>query len=93
MVKKRPQEYLDGVSARLRIARRARGLSQRDVCAETGVKESTYSHWENGKMLIDPYIAAKISHAYGITTDYLYAADTAGLSTNLMDKIKKLQKK
>jgi transcriptional regulator with XRE-family HTH domain len=84
----RPTEYVTEVGIRLRAARIATGLNQRQMADKLGVKRGTYNRWEMGDQLIDPYVAVRMAQRYRITMDYIYHGDESGLSEEFVKKIK-----
>ena len=56
---------------RLRKCREQRGLSQKQVALEVGVKPPTVSQWESGVKIPSRKNVAKLASLYGVTVDYL----------------------
>jgi transcriptional regulator with XRE-family HTH domain len=70
---------LDGVSARLKLARHARGLSQAALRAEAGIPHvMMISGWERGLYLPRVDYLAAVARALGVTLDWLCALSTEG---------------
>lgn len=55
----------------LKEVRKSAGLSQKEVAIHIGVKQNTYSYWENGKSRMNSESLAKLAKLFGVTTDYL----------------------
>lgn len=55
----------------LKEVRKSAGLSQKEVAIRIGVKQNTYSYWENGKSRMNSESLAKLAKLFGVTTDYL----------------------
>ena len=71
-VTRRPIEFVQACGKRLKKVRLALGLSQVRLCKKLGVKQNAYSAWENGKLLIDPYVACTLATIFGVSLDYIY---------------------
>lgn len=56
---------------RLREARKAANLKQKEVAAAVGITESTYCGYETGKRQPDPMKIAAIAAVLGVSGDYL----------------------
>jgi transcriptional regulator with XRE-family HTH domain len=84
-IERRPKEYVEAAGKRLRQARLSLGFSQKDFCQLLDVKTGIYSAWENGRYLIDPFIASKISIDYNIPMDFIYNGKKDNLPTKLRD--------
>lgn len=66
---------------RLKEARKASGLTQREVATYVGVNQNTYSYWENGKTKIDSESIAKLAKLFNVSIDYLL--DGSPCKTNI----------
>ncbi len=58
---------------RLRVAREAAGLSQRDVADHLGIEDSTYSRYESGKLRIPLPDVYRVARFLGVKADDLLA--------------------
>ena len=56
---------------RLRKCREQKGLSQKQVALEVGVRPPTVSQWESGAKIPSRENLAKLASLYGVTVDYL----------------------
>lgn len=83
MTRDRDPDNLKAIGARLRAARLALGLTQKDLYEPLGVKAATWNHWESGKRLPDPLVMARLKEMHGITTDWVYAGDASALPFSL----------
>ncbi len=83
MTRDRNPGNLKAVGARLRAARLALGLTQKDLYEPLGVKPATWNHWESGKRLPDPLVMAKLKDMLGISMDWIYAGDPSALPFSL----------
>ena len=74
----RDDEDIRQLAERLKIARKARGLTQEQVAELTQVSQSAISLYELGRR--EPYIitAKRLAIAYGVTIDWLMGISNAG---------------
>ena len=79
MTRDRDPDNLKAIGGRLRAARLALGLTQKDLYEPLGVKAATWNHWESGKRLPDPLVMARLKDLHGITMDWIYAGDASAL--------------
>ena len=56
---------------RLKEARKAKNMTQKEVASLIGVNQNTYSYWENGKTKIDDKTLKKLSNIFDVSIDYL----------------------
>jgi len=63
MGQKRNEDDLINIGNRLKSARLALGLSQKDIYEAIGVK----NHWESGKRIPDPLAMRDLYFLYGVT--------------------------
>lgn len=83
----RPPDFIKQAGQRLKTARLALGLSSKEVYETINVQANTYSQWENGKSMVDVAAAARLKEAFGITLDWIYAGDPAGLPFAIASKV------
>ncbi|MCM1579383.1 MAG: helix-turn-helix domain-containing protein [Ruminococcus sp.] len=62
---------------RLKILRKDRGLSQKDIADHLGVTQQAYQKYEQGTSEMTGSTINKIADFYGVSTDYLLGRDTA----------------
>lgn len=55
----------------LKLARRAKGLTQTEVARAIGLTQNGYSYWENGKAKIDRDQLLKLAALFEVSVDYL----------------------
>lgn len=77
------------IGRRLVAAREALGLSQVDVCAALGVSTPRWNQWEKGTTLPDALVMAELARRYGVTTDWVYVGNPAGLPYSIASKLLK----
>lgn len=53
----------------LNYLRTLKGLSQKELAEEVGVKYATISSYERGRTIPDIYIAVKIANVFGVTVE------------------------
>jgi len=75
MVKSRNASELVEIGNRLKTARIALGLSQKELCDALDVKPATWNHWETGKRIPDPLVMKDLYLLRGITLGWIYAGD------------------
>lgn len=89
MPKKR-DAFREGVGRRLKSLRLARGFDTiRAFAKDLEVEEDRYDAWEKGKSLLPPQVALLLRRRFGITSDWLYYGDTAGLARGLYEELRK----
>lgn len=77
------------IGRRLKAARDALGLSQADICRAVDVSPSRWNQWETGGKLPDALVMAEVSRRYGITMDWVFAGNPAGLPHAISSKLLK----
>lgn len=88
MSKKRDPFRL-AVGERLKALRLAKGFDTiRAFAKDLGVEEDRYTTWEKGKALIPPQSVADLIDRFGVTADWLYFGDPAGLSQTLYSELR-----
>ena len=61
----------DDFSARLRMAREVRAMTQAEVAAATGLQPAAISHFETGERRPSLANLCRLADALDVTTDYL----------------------
>lgn len=61
---------------RLKEARRAKGMTQKEVATIIGVTQNGLSNWETGRNRVDLVTLQRLAELYGVTTDYLLGKDS-----------------
>ncbi len=56
---------------KLREARLAKGLTQRQVAMHMGINQNTYSYWETGRSRVDTAALPRLAALFGVSVDYL----------------------
>ena len=79
MTKTREADNLMEIANRLKAARMALDLSQKDLYEALGVKAAAWSHWESGKRMPDPVVMFEFYKLHGITLEWIYGGDPKGL--------------
>lgn len=74
----RIRPYQD-IADRLRMAREAEGMSQREFAEEAGLRYTQYKNWESGAYRIGLDGALELRRRYGITLEYIYIGDVDSL--------------
>ena len=68
--------YVEGFPSKLKKAREKTGFTQRDIEAETGIKQSTLAGYEIGRTKPDLETLGILADFYGVSVDWLLG--TAG---------------
>ncbi len=63
------------LSEKVVTLRKRQKMSQEDLAEKLNVSRQTISRWENGTVVPDAYNVAKLSKAFGVTSDYLLNDD------------------
>lgn len=56
---------------RIRELREDHDLTQQQVCDAIGLKQRTYSYYENGQRMIPPEVLLALADFYQVSVDYL----------------------
>ncbi|MCW5749631.1 MAG: helix-turn-helix transcriptional regulator [Alphaproteobacteria bacterium] len=75
------------VGRRLRQAREALGLTQRELFEDLGVQEGRWSHWETGRRLPDPLVMARLAERHAVSLDWIYRGVLTGLPARLRRRL------
>lgn len=76
------------IAARLAQTREALGLKAADLCRQTGIAPNAWSQFESGERPITIKNAVKLCETYGLTLDWIYRGDAAGLPQRVFQQIK-----
>lgn len=80
--------YAVEVGARLRATRKALGVTVlRRFAENTGIDEDNLSNWERGIALVPQYYIQRLKETNGVTHDWIYGGDPAGLRHELAQKL------
>ncbi|MBF0341947.1 MAG: helix-turn-helix transcriptional regulator [Magnetococcales bacterium] len=82
MTRERKPEQLKAIGQRLKSAREALGLTQKQVCALLDVRPATWNHWETGRRLPDPMVMAELSDSHQLSLDWVYSGRLVVASSN-----------
>lgn len=77
------QEDIDKVARRLKLGRKALGLSAAELCRMVGCKPNTYSQWESGRGAPRLDQAIRLRSVLGYSLDWLFTGDRASLPMKL----------
>ena len=73
----------EDIAMRLRHAREALGVNQREFARRVNLKPNRYSQYETGARALTIDAAHRICDEYGVTLDWLYRGDRSGLPHHL----------
>lgn len=80
-------ESVEACGRRLEATRIALGLSQAEICRQTGITPQAWNNAETGDNRLAIENAYKICRRYGLTTDWLYRGDIRQIPAELAKKI------
>lgn len=63
--------FNEELGVRLRLARRRKGYSQKEISEKLGIPKSTYSNYELGRREIPPLLIYRLVDILKVSTDYL----------------------
>src|SRR5262245_56750475 len=86
--KEKPAEAPAAVGDRLRRIRAVSGSSQTDFARRLGLKQNTYSSYENGSRKCSVEAAILVCRSYDATLDYIFMARTDGLAQVRINELK-----
>ncbi len=89
MARLRDNEELVQIGARLKAARLALGLNQKDLYESLDVKAAAWNHWETGKRMPDPVKMFQLYQLHGITLEWIYGGDPRGLPFGVAQELLK----
>ena len=81
MAKRDGSDEIQVIANRLRQAREAFGLNQKDFAARADISLTTYNNWEACHSPIGLSGALKLRKEYGLSLDWVYCGDADNLST------------
>lgn len=76
------------VGERLRQAREALGLTQAELARAYELDKTKLSHWERGVHYPDPLFLYQLASRHGVSFDWIYAGDLAGLRHSLAENLR-----
>ena len=71
------------VGSRLRIAREALGLEQKELAAQIGIDNTKLSHWERGVHYPAPTFIVRLWERHRIPADWIYLGEVSGVPHRL----------
>ena len=69
------EELEMGFPERLKELRLQKGLTQKEIAEEFGIKQPNYQQWESGKRKPSSETLEKFANFFGVTMDYLAGND------------------
>jgi DNA-binding XRE family transcriptional regulator len=81
------EKTLQAIAHRLERTREALGLSQSEFADKAGIARNTYNQWEKGKGRPQLDGAIALCTAYGLTLDWIYFGQMAGLPYQTAQKL------
>lgn len=83
MGQKMKHSYVDDVAARLRQTREAFRMKPSEFADNAGIARNAYAQYESGQRLPRLDIAIKLCSTYGLTLDWIFRGEMAGLPFNV----------
>lgn len=80
-------QSLAAIANRLTLLREALELNQAEICRAIEVQPNRWNQYETGERRITLPVAAKLVDRYGVTLDYIYLGDPAGLPKRIVDRL------
>lgn len=81
------------IAGRLKLTRRALGLTKTDFSSAADIAINTYSQWESGDRSPDLVLAIRLCDRFELTLDWIYRGDLSGLRHGLAQRITELKVK
>lgn len=78
------------IALRMRLVRKALGLTQAEFSERTGLKGGALANYETGRNRPDLDAVASLIQALGLTSDWIYFGDPSALPHGLWTKISAL---
>ena len=78
VARERTPEQLKAIGQRLKLAREALGISQREICELLDVRPTTWNHWETGRRMPDPVVMAEMAIFHRVSLDWIYSGQQLG---------------
>ena len=75
------------IASRLEETREALGLKAAALCRQAKISPNAWSQFESGERRITLQNAEKLCDTYGLTLDWIYRGDPAGLPQRVFEKI------
>lgn len=73
------ESHPKNVAPRLKLLRNLSKITQKELCLLLEIQPGTYNHYERGLNRPDVSNALKLCAFYGVTLDYLFSGNMAGL--------------
>ena len=81
------------IAPRLKLLRGLRNLKQTELCELLDIQKNTYNHYERATNRPDVSNALKLCAFYGVTLDYLFSGNMAGLPHDMAVDITRAEAK
>lgn len=83
----RTPEWKIAVGGRLGQARAALGKNQAEISRVMGVSYQAWNNYESGRRPLDIVLASQLCERFGLTLDWLYRGELAGLPFEIAEEI------
>src|SRR4051794_2454235 len=84
-------ESIEATGNRLRVTREALGLSQAEICRQTGIRPAAWNNAETGDNRLKIENVLILCRRYGLTTDWLLRGDIRGIPGEFAKKIAEVE--
>ena len=81
---------LKAIADRLKLTREGIGISAAELCRQIGCKPNRWSQYESADRKITVEVADRLCDEYGLTLDWIYRGNPAGLPHGLRMKIRQV---
>lgn len=82
---------LKSIARRIKLTRRALGLSQAEICRRTGISTQAWNNYEGARNRPDLDPAFAIVRATGVSLDWIYRGLEAHLPSSVLDGIRRIE--
>ena len=77
----------EAIGKRLKGFRKTTGLTQKEFASRAGILDTTYNQYEQGKSQPKVEYAYALCDTYGLTLDWIYSGDLAGLPYRIVKEL------
>jgi ribosome-binding protein aMBF1 (putative translation factor) len=83
-------QTLKSIAIRLKSTREAIGVTAAELCRQINCKPNRWSQYESGDRKITVEVADRLCDEYGLTLDWIYRANPAGLPHRIHIKLRQI---
>ena len=78
------------IGKKVKLLRKAAGLTQRELAREAGLRQQQISSLESGKRSLTSFGFVKLAKALKVSTDYLFTGETGRWESELLERFSSL---